>query len=154
MAGRDTYGAGFATLDEWIAQLRAAASPAAPAAIAQQLVPVVRAEIDQAIREQRSVDGTPWPPTKDGHAALQNAMKAVTVSAIRSTILIRLSGPEVFHHFGTHRVPARPILPRGGMPDRLGNAIRRGVVAACAAFLARKGRGRGGPAISPSMRGG
>lgn len=149
----DSYGAGLETLDEWIGRLRS--MPEMVNASAQQLVPVVRADIDRAIAEGRSVDGRKWLPKKDGGRALVNAAKAVMVEARKNVILITLTGPEVFHQFGTKRIPARPIIPSGNLPDRIGNAIRKGLVDMGIEWMTRKGRhdrGSGGVKMKPRMK--
>lgn len=152
---KDTYGAGFARLDEWIRTLRTAGQIVPLAA--QELVPVVRGEVDAAIDAQRSLDGTAWPAKKDGSRALANAPSQITVKAVGNTILVVMVGHLVFHQFGTHRMPARPVLPRGGMPDKLGNAIRLGIVDMGLEWMTRKGRhdrGSRGVRMKPSLGGG
>lgn len=130
------------------------ASGANTQAMAQSLVPVIRAEAAEAIAQQRSMDGTPWPPTKDGRAALQNAMAAVSVTAEGATVTITVSGVEAYHHFGAGRVPARPIIPTRGLPTKLGNAIRLGIVEMGDAFLNRQGRGDMAGAVPSGLKGG
>jgi len=96
-------------------------------------------EIRSAIAEGRSADGTPWAPRKTtrrsgarrGDVAgkgrvLANADAAVEVRAIGTSLVVVLTGPEVFHQFGAGGKPERPIIPT--KIDRLGNAIRLGVV--------------------------
>lgn len=142
------------TLDEWIQSLRTV--PQAIPEMAKALVPVIEGECASAVKEQRALDGYKWRPTKDGHAALQGAMGALTVRAIGTRIVLTLTGHEVFHQFGTHRTPQRPILPIGGMPDKLGNAIRKGIVDMGVAWMTRSGRhdkGSGGVKMRPSAGG-
>jgi len=142
------------TLAQWINQLRAANGITKDAA--QALVPVVRAEIAKAIQEGRSVDGEKWPLTAKGTVALRNAMQHITVRAIENVIVVTLTGHHVFHHFGTSRDPRRPILPTKGLPQKLGQAIARGLVDMGEAWMKRKGRhdrGSGGVRMMPSMTG-
>lgn len=146
----DTYGAGLATLDSWIADLRATSAKlkAAYPVVAER----IKAEIDAAISEGRSVDGQQWQPKKEGGKALVHAAAALTAKAIGNVIVIALRGPEVFHNFGTKRVPRRAILPMGGIPDRLGNAIRLGLVDMGPEWMRRAGRhdrGSGGVKMNP-----
>jgi hypothetical protein len=60
--------------------------------------------------------------------------------------MLKLSGHHVFHHYGFYsklfkrRVPARRFWPTGGLPDRLGNAIRKGLVDMGHEWMTRKGR--------------
>jgi hypothetical protein len=129
---------GFATLDDWIKRLETL--PDGVKAIAQELAPEVKAVIDEQIAQGVGPDGQAWKPKKDGGRALVNAAKAVTAKAIDNVILITLSGKEVFHQWGTRRVPQRAILPTGGLPAKLGNAIRLGIVDGLDAWLSRAGR--------------
>lgn len=107
---------------------------AAPSA----LVPVVQAECDAAVAEGRSLDGYKWTLTvKDGKQALQTVK--VAVSASGNIIWMRIKGGAVFAQFGTHREVKRPILPISGMPMKLGNAIRLGIIEMAPEFLTRSG---------------
>lgn len=142
------------TIQGWINQLKNANGFVKDAA--QQLAPVVQAEIVQATKEQRSVDGKPWPKTKSGEKALKNVEKHISSRAVDNVILISLTGHYVFHHFGAGRNPQRAILPTRGLPQKLGNAIRRGLVDMGHEWMTRAGRhdrGSGGVKMKPSMGG-
>lgn len=146
-------GAAAQTLAGWINMLRSANGIVKDAA--QALAPVVKAEIEQAIAEGRSVDGQKWPLTKAGHVALRNAAKNITVRAIDNVILVTLSGHHVFHHFGAGRNPRRAILPTRGMPAKLGDAIRKGLVDMGHEWMTRAGRhdkGSRGVKMRPGMK--
>lgn len=118
---------GFAAIDDMIRRLRGL--PDAFAEAAPDIARAVKREIDDAIAESRSLDGKAWAPTEAGTKPLANAAKAVRVYVEGQFIIAELTGYEVFHHYGTGRLPARPILPtRDGMPTKLGEAIRRGIV--------------------------
>ena len=97
----------------------------------QSRAPVVANQLKefcaQAIAKQQSPDGDAWPPSKDGRRVLVNAAKAIAASAAGAVALLRLTGPEVFHHFGAG-APRRGLIPSAGMPKELGNAIRLGFV--------------------------
>lgn len=128
--------AAHATLQGWIRDLKAMPDMVkqAPAA----LVPVVQAECDQAIAEGRSLDGYQWSLTiKDGKRALQTVK--VAVSASGNIIWMKIKGGAVFAQFGTHREKRRPIFPTSGMPVKLGNAIRLGLIDMAPDFLKRGG---------------
>lgn len=75
-----------------------------------------------------SPEGEPWAATKKGGRAMAHAAAAVSVVVVGTVLLLKLAGAEVFHHFGVRGAPARPVIPRGSMPDRLGNAVRLGFV--------------------------
>lgn len=126
---------GFAQLDAMIASLRSMKTLARDAA--PELAKRVKAALDANIDAGKSPTGETWAPKKDGGRPLVNASKAVTVTALGTVILIRLSGVEVFHHYGAG-VPRRTIIPYGSMPFLLGNAIRLGFVEP----FRKKARGR------------
>lgn len=144
--------AGFARLDDWIRNLNTF-DQAIPE-MAQELVPVVDDAVGEAIQAQQSLDGVPWQPTKSGKRALENAHDNITVTAVGTVILIRMQGPEVFHQFGFRATPARPILPTAGMPKKLGNAIRVGIIDMGVEWMERSGghRGRSKARMRPSFK--
>jgi len=43
-------------------------------------------------------------------------------------VIIALKGHYVFQHFGARSTTPRRVIPHGGMPTELGNAIRLGLV--------------------------
>jgi hypothetical protein len=131
------------TIDGWIRDLQK--TSAAVAKMPQQLVPIVHREVNQSIASATSLDGDKWDPTvKDEKQALVGTEKYVDVYASGSVIWIRLRGPLALSQFGNHRQKARRVLPRGGIPAKLGNAIRFGIVDAGVPFLTRKGSHRKG----------
>jgi hypothetical protein len=71
--------------------------------------------------------GKAWPVKQDGSKALRNAKKAVTVRSAGRSVIVELNGVETFHHYGAAGMPVRTIIPKD-MDEKLGNAIRRGVV--------------------------
>jgi hypothetical protein len=128
---------GFATVDAWIKGLRSMPGmvKAAPAA----LVPIVKAECDATIAAGRSLDGEQWPANVRGEQALRQDQKDLTVEASGNVLWIRIRKGLMFGHFGNHRQKARHVLPASGIPSRLGNAIRLGVIEMSPEFLTRKG---------------
>lgn len=116
---------GFAAIDDMIAKMRG--FPRAIEAAAPKLAEDVKAKLAEDVRAQRAPDGTPWKPKKTGGAALVNAAGKITSSAVGTVLLFKLSGPEVFHNFGTSRVPKRQIFPASGLGS-LRQAIQRGIV--------------------------
>ena len=127
--------AAMATLDAWIQSLRTVGESLDEAA--QSVAEVLQSEAAVAVREQRSMDGYPWPPTKAGTPALVNAPSHIVTKARGRVVQMVLSGHDVYHHFGAGRVPRRPILPIAGVPAKLGNAIRLGIVDVGVAHLMR-----------------
>ena len=95
---------------------------------APEVAEIVRAHLEQGIAAGRAPDGSSWQLTKHGRKALAGAAKALAVRAVGSMVLVVLSGHEVFHHYGTKRVPKREILPSGSLPDDLSSAIKQGLV--------------------------
>ena len=45
-----------------------------------------------------------------------------------NTVIVALRGHYVFQHFGARGRAGRRVIPQGGMPAQLGNAIRLGMV--------------------------
>lgn len=135
----DTYGAAQATIEDWANRLRSFAGSAGTT-MAQRMVPVIHGALAEAANSNRSVMGETWKPTKRGNKPLAGVMSAVTVKAIDSVVLITMTGYHVFHEFGARGTPARRLLPHGGIPDRIGNLIRKGYLAMAEEWLTRKGR--------------
>jgi hypothetical protein len=128
---------GFATVDEWIKGLRSL-----PNMVKQSpavLVPIVKAECDATIAAGKSLDGEQWSANVRGEQALRQDQKDLTVEASGNVLWIRIRKGLVFSQFGTHRQKARRILPAGGLPTKLGNAIRLGVIDMLPEFMTRKG---------------
>ncbi len=115
-------------LDEMIKRLRGvgtAASAALP-----EIADEAKRIVDENIAAQRGPDGKPWPETKDGRAALQNAGAAVTSTVVGGkTVLLTLTGVEARHNYGAVKGRVRrQILPPRGIPATLAEAIRRVLV--------------------------
>lgn len=115
--------AGHAALDGMIARikaLRSLATRAAPA-VAQRVEQLLDAQIGAG----QTPDGAAWAPRKDGGRALVHAAKAITVRAVGTVVLVRLSGPEAIHNQGTKKYPRRQIIPgRSGLPTTWGQALK------------------------------
>jgi len=75
----------------------------------------------------KTPDGDPWQPKKDGGRALVHAAEHLVAKALGKTIVLTLKGVEVFHNFGTSRLPKRQILPDGGsgIPKNVSAALRK-----------------------------
>jgi hypothetical protein len=87
----------------------------------------VKAHLQKTIAAGTSPSGQPWEPRKrDGGKPLQNAAAAVEVRVAGSTIIVELTGPEVFWHYGVRGVKPRKVIPTE-IDESLGSAIRRGV---------------------------
>lgn len=119
---------GFAELDGMIAACRAAKRLAVDAA--PEVARNVEASLKASAAAGTSPAGEPWAPRKrDGGRAMAGASSAVSARSIGSVVLIKLTGPEVFHHFGSPPSKApRQVIPMGSMPAKLGNAVRLGFV--------------------------
>lgn len=72
--------------------------------------------------------GASWPATEEGQRPLKTASGQPTIRLAGQTIIIALKGRYVFQHFGVRGHPGRRVIPQGAMPDRLGMAIRAGLV--------------------------
>ncbi|AKT38257.1 phage virion morphogenesis protein [Chondromyces crocatus] len=119
-------GKGFAELDAMIARIRELPRMAQEAA--PEVAEALRDHLEQNIAAGRSPEGASWKPTRDGKKPLAGATKALSVRAVGAIILAVLSGHEVYHHYGTKRVPRRAILPSAALPEDLSSAIKAGLV--------------------------
>lgn len=80
-------------------------------------------------------EGKAWKPRKAGGTALPGAAGAISASATsKGVVTIVLRGVYVLHHFGTSRVPARPILPTLGedLPAPMAAALKKAASVAVA----------------------
>jgi hypothetical protein len=128
----------FATVDGWVRSLQAV--PGFVKGLPAQVAPIAKREGDQAIAEQRSIDGEKWAPRKvDGAPALQGTQKDFEAVPSGNILWLRIKKGLTFSQFGTKHQQRRRLLPKIGLPDNLGNAIRRGVVDMAPEFLTRKG---------------
>ena len=114
---------GSTVMAGWIEALRTL-----PADLVKEATPAVVDELAQDINSSisgaRAPDGTAWQPKQDGGAALQNAGQHVTVEAVGTVILAKLTGVEARHHKGTARGGIRrQILPTRKIPDSVSRAI-------------------------------
>lgn len=129
---------GVAEVDDMIARLRG--FPDAIRAEAPKLAQRVQEELAKDIAAGVAPTGESWSLTKAGGRALVHAAKALTAKAIGTVLLITLEGPEVFHNFGTKKDPKRQILPdTDGIPKKLGQAIRLGLVETFRKTVAKHG---------------
>jgi hypothetical protein len=120
---------GELALERMIAKVRAAGQ------LGTDGLPDAAAEVQTELRASaaagQSPDGKAWAPRKaDGGRAMAGAAGKITVAAIGRAIWIRLTGPEVNHHFGVRGAEPRNVIPAGGLPAKLGNAVRLGFAAA------------------------
>jgi hypothetical protein len=104
---------GAAVLQEWSERVgtlpRALVKDAAPA-----VAKATEAHMQEQIAAGQGPDGKAWQLTAEGKRPLRNAGAAVTVRAIGTVILVRLTGPEVKHHRGI----ARGRIRRQVIPTR------------------------------------
>jgi hypothetical protein len=115
----------MATLDDMIARLRSL-GPAMVQEAMPELTAAVRTELQRSIASASTPEGSEWEPRKAGGPALQNAINAVHVAAVGTTIMVRLTGPEARHHLGRARGGvAREILPTGALPTSWKRALKR-----------------------------
>lgn len=118
---------GFRSIDEMVAKIRAMPNLVADAG--PGIASEVKAVLDTTARAQQAPTGQPWAPRKQGSApVLVRAPQAISVRALDRSIVITLSGHHVFHHYGAKGIPRRPQIPIAGLPYKLGDAIRLGLV--------------------------
>ena len=133
----DTYGAGLAEIDQWIANIRSL--PEMVNAAAPAVGEMLLAEFQRTANAGTTPEGEPWAPTKAGNRPLANAAASMQLVVSGNVIIIKITDHHVFHQFGAGS-PARRIIPAGGLPDRLGNAIRLGLVDMGVEWMTRGGR--------------
>lgn len=116
-------GDGFAALDAHIERVRAIGE--LPVRAAPAVADGVLEVIEDALGAQQDPYGKPWPKTKDGTPALQNADKALQVRPVGNAVVATLTGPEARHNNGWVKGGVqRRILPKNGeIPDAWGEAI-------------------------------
>ena len=120
-------GKGFAELDALIAKVRGMAQAIGDNmdAVVDAVEKFARSELDGG----HGIGSTEqWPLRKDGRRALVNASKNLIVRASGRSITLAIPPPYVYHQFGAGRVPFRPLLPKAGLPFKLGDAIADGLV--------------------------
>jgi hypothetical protein len=115
---------GYTVMQGLVAKLRELGQSAED--IAADIAPELRDELASNITSARAPDGTPWKPTLEGNAPLQNAGSALGVAAVGTKVIAVLSGIEARHHYGTVRGKvARPILPSAKLPPQIVELITR-----------------------------
>jgi hypothetical protein len=103
-------------------------------AFVQAAAPAAAKAMGDALKETVSAgetpDGTPWVPKKDGGAPLVNAASKITVKSVGTVLVAVIPKIEAIHNQGTRRIPARQILPKGGIPPAIAAAIKQSIIAA------------------------
>jgi hypothetical protein len=131
---------GIETLQQWATRIRAlpgVMKSDGPGIISDMF----GSEMEAAVSAGRAVDGYKWKPrVEDGAKPFANGMAYVTRKVLGAVVLITLQGPMAFAQFGTGKMASRPLLPMGGLPAKLGNAIRKGLVGMGQDWLTRAGR--------------
>jgi hypothetical protein len=118
--------AAMATLDAWIARVRAL--PELGVRAAPDVAEMIGDELRRTIAAGQSPDGTPLKLTTEGEVPLTGAAKALGVAAVGGTVYVRLRGIEAAHHLGRVRAGhARHLIPVGALPpvmvDRVGKIL-------------------------------
>lgn len=115
---------GYTTMQSWIVRLRQLKD--CPEDIAKDIAPELKREFQSNIAAVRSPDGTPWKPTRAGHAPLQGARRKLSVKAVGTTVIAVIQGIHARHHFGWVRGGiSRPILPGSDLPKQIVDLVTR-----------------------------
>lgn len=82
---------------------------------------IIGDDIKATARAGESPDGQAWQPRKsDGKAPMAHAADHIDIEIQPDGVLVRLSGPEFFHHTGRAKGRIkRPVIYTGPMPDRV-----------------------------------
>jgi phage gpG-like protein len=136
----DTSGAGNESLASWASQLSGFAEAVENDGPEMALGILLSAVQESADAGQDPGNGGAWKPRKkDGGRALENASSAIVGTVSGNTLVLRISDHYAIHQYGTTKIPARHIIPSGGLPDLIGNAIRDGFIQMADGFLTREG---------------
>jgi hypothetical protein len=99
--------------------------PEAIPVVAKRSAEAIKRAIDANIAAGRAPDGSSWAPREDGGKPLADAAQAVDVVAVGSTVVATVHGVEARHHAGKVKGGvARPILPRGKLPEPMRAAVQ------------------------------
>jgi len=113
---------GAAALDAQIARLRRL--PTLVQSAAPGVARALELELQKQIAAGEGPGGAAWRPRADGSKPLQNAAKALTVTAVSTVVIARITGVEARHHLGAVRGKVkRQILPTAGLPQPMARAI-------------------------------
>lgn len=94
--------------------------------VAPRVAKALEHELVEQIDAGKRPDGKPWPLTKDGKRALQDAARSLSVRAVGTVVLARLNGVVSRHHLGAVKGGVRrQILPTGKMPGPVASAISK-----------------------------
>lgn len=116
------------------------------------LAPVVRGQVQAAIAGGRAIDGSSHAPVLEpGRArSVPELQDGVTVFSRARSVVIRMVGGMVYREYGTGQQRARPVLGWDrGIPPKLGNAIRLGIVSMGTAWMTRHGSHVGPTSVAP-----
>lgn len=93
--------------------------------VAPEVADELRAQLEATVNAGQTPDGIPWQPTAKGERPLQNAAARMTVKAIGTTILVRVTGPTALHHMGAAagRIQ-RQVIPTRDLPAAATTAIK------------------------------
>jgi hypothetical protein len=127
----------MSTLDEMIDALRSVDGSGLEARIAARAAPLLEEALRASADEGVSPNGAPWRPKKGGGKAYEHASSKITVAAHGSLVRATLTGPEVYGHYGTEKMPKRPMLPDAGaaIPPLVTDVLERAAEAEFAAAM-------------------
>lgn len=101
----------------------------APELVAEKAAPKIAEKMEEQAELGLDPYGARWAPLADGSASylydsgdMREGTDAVSAGA---TIIATAPSPAEFHQHGTHRMPARPVLPNEeqGLPQSWQEAI-------------------------------
>jgi len=87
-----------------------------PERVAKLAAPKIEAALRASAAAGTSPTGAPWAPRKkDGGRAMAGAASAISVEAIGPVVRVKLTGPEVFHHYAARGETRRQVIPDTGI---------------------------------------
>lgn len=117
---------GIEQLDKMIARCNSLASGPEYAQAAKKATESFLASELGAGRDPNT--GKAFPRSLRGEKTMQSAASRPTVRIAGTALIIVLAGHYVFHLFEKGRRVARRAIPQRGIPEKLGQAIRLGMV--------------------------
>lgn len=102
---------GLAALDAIIARAKRLGGMAED--VARRAAPRVDKVVKATVRAGQTPLGVTWKIKKDGELPLVRAADSIETTAQGTRILVKLTGPTVYHHLGLGGRPVRQVIPDG-----------------------------------------
>lgn len=119
--------------------------------VARDAAPAIAADIDREFGAGQDPYGRAWAPLSPATLARGRRPPPLTATgAMRASLMTRsmsgigiglqIGGPASLHQSGTRRMPARPIFPADGLPEKWVAALRAATERAIVTVMAGGGK--------------